>query len=348
MKRLALLVLFLMSTITLSATHGVILQYHHISSSTPAATSLSPEDFEQHLNALEKDGFTVIALPELISKIRMNKPIKDKTVTITFDDGYKSVFEIAYPMLKKRGWPFTVFVVPEAIESKQTHTMSWKQLIELSNNGGTIANHSYSHQHLLRKTADETNTEWQQRVFDDIQKAEQQIKYYIGQSTKLFAWPYGEYSSILFGPLKNAGYTAVAQYSGAIHQGSNFLALPRFTFNQAYADIDDFILKAKSLPLSVKQVTPETRFIDGQKIPEYKLLIADANYDLRRLACYASGQGKVQTKHSGLEVTVLLNKIPSIGRSKINCTLPIENNRYRWFSRQLIRKHSDGSWYQEP
>jgi len=124
--------------------------------------------------------------------------------------------------------------------------------------------------------------------------------------------------------------------------------LPRFTFNQTYADIDDFVLKAGSLPFVVKQVIPESRYIDGLKIPEVKLMIAEDSYELEQLACYASGQGKVQTQHNGLEITIKLNKIPAVGRSRINCTLPVGNNRYRWFSRQLIRKQIDGSWYKEP
>ncbi|MCP3675555.1 MAG: polysaccharide deacetylase family protein, partial [Gammaproteobacteria bacterium] len=234
----------------------MILQYHHISSSTPVATSLSPEIFKLHLDTLEEGGFTVMALPELISRIRANEPVKDKTVAITFDDGYKSVYDTAYPMLKQRGWPFTVFVVPQAIEEKQTHVMSWQQLQELSEDGVTIANHSYSHQHLLRKKEGETVKAWQQRVLDDIQKAEQIIQQHTGKKLKLFAWPYGEYSTALSESLENRGFIAVAQYSGAINKDSDFLALPRFTFNKAYGDIEDFILKAGSLPFVVKRVIP--------------------------------------------------------------------------------------------
>ncbi len=345
-QKLGLWLLFSVLTFTLSANHGVILQYHHISSSTPASTSLSPEIFKQHLDALEEGGFTVMALPELISRVRANEPVKDKTVAITFDDGYKSVYDIAYPMLKQRGWPFTVFVVPGAIEKKQSHVMSWQQLVELSEYGAIIANHSYSHQHLLRKKEEETVKSWQQRVLYDIQKAGQIIKQHTGRKLKLFAWPYGEYSTPLSELLKNTGFIAVAQNSGAINKDSDFLALPRFTFNQAYGDIKDFILKAGSLPFVVKQVIPESRIIDGLTKPVVKLLIADKNYDLRQLSCYASGQGKVHTQNIGLEVTIRLNEIPAIGRSRINCTLPVANNRYRWFSRQLIRKETDGSWYE--
>jgi len=234
-----------------SADHAVILQYHHISSLTPAATSLNPERFEQQLNALEQGGFVVMALPDLLNKIQSGEPLRDKTVAITFDDGYKSVYEVAYPMLKKRGWPFTVFVVPGVIEKKQAHSMTWQQIAALSEGGVTIANHSYHHEHLIRKLKNETELQWQQRVLEDIKKAELLIEVKTGQHHQLFAWPYGEYTGPLSDILKDSGYRAVAQYSGAIDKESNFLALPRFTFNQFYSDRDDFIIKASSLPLKV-------------------------------------------------------------------------------------------------
>ena len=56
----------------------------------------------------------------------------DAGVVLTFDDGYRSVYETAYPLLKARGWPFTVFLCPEGIDRGRGPVMTWDQLREMA------------------------------------------------------------------------------------------------------------------------------------------------------------------------------------------------------------------------
>ena len=65
----------------------VILQYHHISDTTPASTSTSPERFGMHLAYLEKHDFDVVPLEQLVQILRSGQPLPDRSVAITFDDG---------------------------------------------------------------------------------------------------------------------------------------------------------------------------------------------------------------------------------------------------------------------
>jgi len=330
-----------------AANHAVILQYHHISSTTPAATSLSTEKFNAHLQALQAGGFKIMALPELLKKIQNRIEIEDKTVAITFDDAYQSVYEVAYPLLKQRGWPFTVFVAPDAIDKKQHHVMNWHQIRELADSGVTIANHSYSHQHLIRRLPKENELNWRKRVLADIEKAEQIIFKQTAQSHHLLAWPYGEYADPLSEDLKQAGYVAVAQHSGVIHHQSNFQALPRFSFNQAYADVDDFIVKASSLALVVTKVVPQQVVVNDANFSQLKLWFSHKTKNINQLSCFASDQGKVSTKIIGFYSEVRLNSALNPGRSRLNCTIPAGNGRFYWYSKLIIRKQSDGRWYNE-
>ena len=108
LHRAFLLLVILVATPPVQA--AVVLQYHHISTETPASTSTSPEWFARHLNYLDEAGFDVVPLTELVEALRAGEPLPDKTAAITFDDGYLNNIERALPILEERGLPATVFM----------------------------------------------------------------------------------------------------------------------------------------------------------------------------------------------------------------------------------------------
>ena len=70
---------------------AVILQYHHVSDTTPKSTSITPNQFAVHLKYLKEKSFNVVPLSTLIDNIKNQQPLEDKTVAITFDDAYIDV-----------------------------------------------------------------------------------------------------------------------------------------------------------------------------------------------------------------------------------------------------------------
>jgi peptidoglycan/xylan/chitin deacetylase (PgdA/CDA1 family) len=244
----------------------VVLQYHHISESAPKATSISPALFEAHLQFLEDNKFRVIDISELNDLLSGEGGLPDGAVIITFDDGYRSIYSEAFPRLKKRGWPFTVFVNSKPHDEKNARFMSWKQLKEMSKNGATIANHTDSHLHMIRRLANEETSAWLARMEREMDFAEKRIKDEIGSSPKYFAWPYGEYNDDLLKLLEKKKYLAFGQQSGPIATTSDPQLLPRFPFGGPYGDMDDFATKVFSLPLPVNSVETESpghgRFVD--------------------------------------------------------------------------------------
>ncbi len=147
--RIAIAVLLLV--LCQSAQALVVLQYHHISSSTPPSTSTRVEQFSAHLEHLAEHKFQVWSLSQLAQALRKGQELPDKTAVITFDDGYISVFDTAYPLLKQRGWPFAVFINTQPHDEKLSSYMSWAQLREMSDNGVAIANHTVDHAHLTER-----------------------------------------------------------------------------------------------------------------------------------------------------------------------------------------------------
>ena len=112
---------------TLAAENSVVvLMYHHFGESQHPSTNIRIEQFEQHLQFLEKNDFKVLPLDDALQAIQNNKPLAEKIVVITMDDAYRSVYSEAYPRLKQRGWPFTVFVSSDYIDKGYSNYISWQ------------------------------------------------------------------------------------------------------------------------------------------------------------------------------------------------------------------------------
>lgn len=333
--------------------HAVILLYHHVANNTPAITSISPEIFDQQLQYLADKQFQVWPLEKIIDHLQKSKAMPDKVVAITFDDSYQSVYETAYPTLKKHQWPFTIFVSTDSIDGQYNNQTSWQQLRIMANHGATIANHSASHRHLLhRNEKQESLKQWQQRIEKDIVKAQQRIEQEIGQSHKLFAYPYGEYNAELAKIVSNMGYTAFGQQSGAIGEHSDFLAIPRFPFSGSYTALEDFALKVMTLPLPVKKTKAvENPLPYNNDKPKLTLeLHSDTLFkqSLSSLQCFASYQGKINSElTSSNNLMISPDKNIPVGRSRYNCTSSIthqQQQRFYWFSHPWIRLDKDNQW----
>jgi len=352
MKSLVLLFLISVSAYSHSL---VVLQYHHISDRTPRSTSTSPALFKAHLDYLEKVEIRVVDIRQVRTWLNNDAKIPDRTAVITFDDGYRSVFEQAYPELKRRGWPFTVFINSKAHDEKNAHYMSWDQLRLLAENGAVIGNHTDSHPHLIRQQKYENKRQWAQRRQNEIVFAEERIARELGGSYKLFAYPYGEYDSGLREVLAKKGFIAFGQHSGPISKHSDPQALPRFAFGGDYGTVDDFAVKVNSLPFPGARVSVSAA--DGTPLREPELPFA-ADRPILRIAspilsyisgigCYASGQGQISAQVKGRALVARAGKALPAGRSRYNCTANAGGGRYYWHSQLFIRRHDNGEWIKE-
>lgn len=342
--------------LTATTQAAVILQYHHVSDETPRITSISPALFETHMEYLEDNGFTVWSLPRLVEQISNGKPIPDKVVSITFDDAYDSIYHRAFPLLKKRGWPFTVFVSTRPVEQKNQGFMTWQQLKEMANQKATIANHTHSHAHLVRKPDRESDTEWLERVQKEISEAQTLIEQNTGQKHKLLAYPYGEHTKEISRLVESMGFTGFGQQSGAVGAGYDMTALPRFPMNNNFGAMEQFRTKVSSLPMNLKKIVPNWRIITNQSgfSDGLTLTFQPEEGNVNQLNCYLSFQGKTElsTKRTDAAIVVTIPQVPlpPVGRSRINCTMPSMElpGRFRWASYFWMRKNPDGSWYPEP
>lgn len=275
-------------TIAQQLNQAVILQYHHVSTQTPPITSLSPDAFKVHMNYLHEQGFTVLPLEEVTNRLNSGDLLPDKTAVITFDDGYTSVYDVAYPILLELGWPFTIFVTTALVESNDRLYSSWDQIREMADSGATIANHTVSHPYLIQQSG-LTDAEWLQQVEHEIMEAEQTIERETGQEHKLLAYPYGEYNPAIQSLVKSLGFIGIAQHSGPINSTSDFTALPRFPFSGIYASMNSFPTKVMSLAFNLDAVSPASP-ITASGSPEATLNFATDQTGLNQLACFNNNE----------------------------------------------------------
>lgn len=322
---------------------GVILLYHHVDSSTPAITSIKPEQFDRHLEIIESQGFTVVPLAELVENSRTGDPLA-REVAMTFDDAYTSIYTEAWPRLKARNWPFTIFVSPAFVGTPGPYYLDWSQLQEMAESGVAIENHTMNHQHLVRRLEGETTDAWRARVMAEIAEATEVLGSK-GFKASQFAYPYGEYNQELLDIVESQGLTGFGQQSGAVGPHSDPRLLPRFPLAGIYTGETAFRDKLRSLAMPV--LTPAVEPLTREERPVLQLKFAEQLPYIGRLTCYGPGglMNATSVAQDVIEISPV-NVLP-VGRSRYNCTLP-SGNRFHWFSQLWMRKKADGEWYPEP
>ena len=310
---------------------AVVFMYHRFGENAYPSTNIRLEQFAAHLAELKSGRYTVMGLPEIVTRLRHGKNLPDRTVAITIDDAYRTVYTEAWPRLKAAGFPFTVFVTTGPVDERFKGMMTWDQIRELKAGGVTIGHHTASHLHMPEAEAT--------RNASEITDGAARLAAELGESSHLFAYPYGEYGLAVRKVIEPAGFVAAfGQHSGVIHAKSDFLYLPRFALNERYGEMARFRMAANALPLPVTDVTPLDPYLNGKpNPPRFAFTIGDeAAKGIKAVTCYVSGQGKAKLKRSGARrIEVPIERAFGPGRSRVNCTMPADNRRWRWFGLQF-------------
>jgi peptidoglycan/xylan/chitin deacetylase (PgdA/CDA1 family) len=335
-----------------AADHCVILQYHHISEETPGITSVTPEQFQQHLNYLLVNDHAVLALEEVVAALADGTALPDRCVALTIDDAYLSAYTEAFPRVQRYGFPLTVFVSTEAVDRGRAAYLSWEQIREMQRAGVRFQNHSHSHAHLIRRHGEEGDADWEQRVAADIQTAQNRIEAELGTAPTLFAYPYGEYNQPLKRIVSSMGLVAFGQQSGPVWRQADVAALPRFPMASLYASMRTFPSKVNSLPLPITGAFPDDPVVPPDEWqPALTLVFKPEVANARQLTCFMNGSPEVGyewlDQPEGAVVVTPSGRL-NVGRNRTNCTLPVgDGGRFGWYSHNWIRRKPDGSWYNE-
>ena len=310
--------------------HASVIMYHRFNEQRYPSTNTTLDQLDEHIAYLQEGGFNVMSLPDIVYRFQSGQLVPDKTVAITIDDAYLSVFEHGWPRFEKAGFPFTLFIATDPIDRGLRGYMSWDQIRELQANGITIGSQTKSHPHMHRISIE--------AVADELSFSNKRFLEELGLRPELFAYPYGEYSLDVIEEVKKAGFIAAfGQNSGIMYSEDLTYELPRFAFNETYGDLNRLTLAANGLPLVVSDITPQNMVIQNNP-PYYGFTLSPDMEPKKQLRCFSSKYGKLDVSLIGYRAEVRLPGPLDGPRFRINCTMPGEDGRWRWFGRQFLTR----------
>lgn len=319
-----------------TASHAVILMYHHFGEDTLPSTSVRLAQLDAQLQYLADENFTIWPLSRLVKAIIEKTPIPENTVVITIDDAWKSIYTEAFPRFKKRGWPFTVFVSTDQIDRHYQSNMTWNQMREMQQFGAEFANHSRHHNSMIQ-AKHESFSEWRQRVIKDLNHAQKRLESELGEHSagiKLFSYPFGDYSEPLANLIREMGYIGIAQNSGAVGYHSDLRALMRFPINERHGDLESFQIKVNTQPLEIQFVEPFDPVI--QHSPP-TLTITFKQAPSAPIQCFDQAGTPLNLNWiNDTQLQMQSNQPLSPPRNRYACTQQMENGNWRWMSHSWV------------
>jgi peptidoglycan/xylan/chitin deacetylase (PgdA/CDA1 family) len=205
-----------------------VLIYHRFGEDKYPTTNIDVERFREQLEYLKDKNYTVISMQELVQLLHAGKNLPERSVVISIDDGYRSVYEYAWPILKSFGYPFTVFLYAKAIEGKHWNYMTWNQVKEMKKEGVDFQNHGFGHDHMAFKPADMDMDEYRAWIRADLAVSTRILSEELKERPRFFAVPYGEYNRPLLEEIRSFGYEAILlQDPGSVSSDTDPYAIPR-------------------------------------------------------------------------------------------------------------------------
>lgn len=196
-----------------------ILMYHSISETeVDNKLCVSPTDLEQQLDYLVREGYHTLTVKDLLAAANGKAMLPPKPLILTFDDGYRNNYTVAYPLLKARGMVATIFVITEKIGTP--NGISPSELREMVNNGMEIGSHTRHHFDL--RTLEPVE------LADEIAGSRRILADVLRSPVETFCYPSGKYSPSALEQVKTSGYLgAVTTEPGVMSDQDKRWLMPR-------------------------------------------------------------------------------------------------------------------------
>jgi peptidoglycan/xylan/chitin deacetylase (PgdA/CDA1 family) len=271
-----------------------VLIYHRFGDNRYPTTNVPTDRFKEQMEYLKKNNYQVISLQDLVFSIKNRQPLPDRAVVITIDDGYKSVYDVAWPILESYGYPFTVFLYVKATDKNYKDILSWGEVQEMKAAGVDFQDHSYSHHRLgdWPKSMDES--QYRAWIREDLLKGSRVLSGQLGEKPRFFAIPYGEYNSIVLEEALSVGYEAImSQDPGSVSLDSDLMLIPREPIlGNEWSSIQHFEKVLHRVDMPLKDMEPPPTALSHPLVSHFGGTLKDVNqYVPGTLGIYVSGLG---------------------------------------------------------
>ncbi|TAL18083.1 DUF2334 domain-containing protein [bacterium] len=269
----SLILLFLFASGAFAGGDVRVLIYHRVGDSRYPSTNVATELFKTQMEWLREAGFTVIPTKKLEGFLLRGEDIPEKSVVIHFDDGYRSVYRNAWPVLRKMGYPFAVTVPVYPVERGWSDYATWGMLREMAKDGVEIAAHGSEHSRLGSPKKGESGDGYLARVRDEAEASMRVLKRE-GFDPAWIAYPYGEFNETVTKAAKSAGYSyAFTQDPGPVARNVDKFEIPRFAVVGAVSDFGLFKERMGYEPLVLKSFDPVPGTAAGGRVKGFSAAV---------------------------------------------------------------------------
>ncbi len=232
------------------AYYPAVLGYHELKPIPLNEFDTTPEAFASQLDWLKDNGYETLSLEEFISYLKKDEGFPEKSVLITFDDGYNGIYYYAFPELKKRGMKAAFFITASTIGgikgTKYPH-ITYEQLAEMAADGNmSIGSHTISHLRLTELSSDALKIE--------VSKSKQILENFTGRKIQAIAYPEAYYNGAVIDAVKEAGYEiAFAGGDSGLFGHESWFSIPRIFTGLELAENNnalfaEFVRNYKNMP----------------------------------------------------------------------------------------------------
>lgn len=228
----------------------MVLCYHNITRDEKVrekdVITITQRELRSHFEYLKQNGFHPISFQAYLDYYQAGKPLPDKPVLLTFDDGYRSHYDILFPLVVEYRYPVLVSIVTEWMDTgfpqPGISLLSWPQVKEMEASGLVeFASHTHSlHRWGRANSFGDTHpvtsslmwlngryenvAEYKNRIEQDLLKSQQIFRQQLGHKAKALVWPYGEYTVAAVDAARTAGFVATFSLSYEGEGKQNLLA----------------------------------------------------------------------------------------------------------------------------
>ncbi|MCF7676067.1 MAG: polysaccharide deacetylase family protein [Akkermansiaceae bacterium] len=295
---------------TADSSRVAVLGYHEFSeTSQETAMRIHTSKFRNQMATLRQLGITVISLDDFLAWRRGEKTIPEKCALITMDDGWRSVYSDAYPILKEFGYPFTLYLYKNYIDGGG-RALTTPMIQEMLKDGATLGSHSVSHPYPAIVKAQRRKGPHQLDAFlrKEVGESKRFIEAKFATKVTTFAYPGGYVTEEMLPLAQEFGYSSLfTVLPGKISQDTDAQRLPRYmilgNYDKIYEIATTFSQAGPAAPagtitgltqVTPYPVTPEPGAVINSRLPVISTDLSTlAGLDPATLTMQVSGFGQV-------------------------------------------------------
>lgn len=211
-----------------------VLMYHSINYEKGNILRVPKEKFAIQMKWLKDNGYTTLSLDDLYSAVSNQKPIPDKSVVITFDDGYADNYLNAFPIIKQYHFKATVFMITSKIGDAKDNYLTADQIKEMDANGMRVECHTVTHPDLCKLSY--------KMQYMELSNSKSALESILGRPIYYIAYPSGKYNANSIKAAKKLGYRMCFKMNGGVGSiGDNTYEFPRAFVGETLQDLINIV-----------------------------------------------------------------------------------------------------------